>query len=80
MTQDSRENDKMRDNVIQGPSSTFALVTGTIMTVIYLGMAFLLLFTTLFIGKVPEWVRYMMGVVFVVYGIFRGYRVYKGRR
>lgn len=80
MTQDSRENDKMRDNVIQGPSSTFALVTGIIMTVIYLGMAFLLLFTTLFIGKVPEWVRYMMGVVFVVYGIFRGYRVYKGRR
>lgn len=80
MTQDSRENDKMRDNVIQGPSSTFALVTGIIMTVIYLGMAFLLLFTTLFIGKVPEWVRYMMGVVFVAYGIFRGYRVYKGRR
>lgn len=80
MTQDSRENDKMRDNVIQVPSSTFALVTGIIMTVIYLGMAFLLLFTTLFIGKVPEWVRYMMGVVFVVYGIFRGYRVYKGRR
>jgi hypothetical protein len=45
-----------------------------------MGMAFLLVFTTLSVGKVPEWVRYMMGVVFFLYGIFRGYRVYTNRR
>jgi len=55
-------------------------ITGIIMVTIYLGMAFLLVFTTLFVGKVPEWVRYMMGVVFFLYGIYRGYRVYVSRK
>lgn len=64
----------------QGKSSLFAIITGIIMVAIYLGMAFLLVFTTLFVGKVPEWVRYMMGVVFFLYGIYRGYRVYASRK
>lgn len=64
----------------QGESTLFAVITGIIMVTIYLGMAFLLVFTTLFVGKVPEWVRYMMGVVFFLYGIYRGYRVYVSRK
>lgn len=64
----------------QGKSTLFAVITGIIMVAIYLGMAFLLVFTTLFVGKVPEWVRYMMGVVFFLYGIYRGYRVYVSRK
>ncbi|MBE6307567.1 MAG: hypothetical protein IJE18_03820 [Bacteroidaceae bacterium] len=64
----------------QGKSTLFAVITGIIMVTIYLGMAFLLVFTTLFVGKVPEWVRYMMGVVFFLYGIYRGYRVYVSRK
>lgn len=58
----------------------FAIIMGCIMVLIYMGMAFLLLFTSLFFGKMPEWVRYLMGVVFFVYGVFRGYRVYKSNR
>lgn len=58
----------------------FAVISGVIMVAIYMGMAFLLVFTTLFVGKMPEWVRYMMGVVFFLYGIYRGYRVYVSRR
>lgn len=58
----------------------FAVISGVIMVAIYMGMAFLLVFTTLFVGKMPEWVRYMMGVVFFLYGIYRGYRVYISRR
>ncbi|MBR5002389.1 MAG: hypothetical protein IKY13_02620 [Bacteroidaceae bacterium] len=59
--------------------SPFVIISGVIMVAIYMGMAFLLVFTTLFVGKVPEWVRYMMGVVFFLYGIYRGYRVYKSK-
>ncbi len=55
----------------------FAVIAGCIMVAIYMGMAFLLVFTNLFIGKLPEWVRLLMGCVFFVYGIFRGYRVYR---
>lgn len=53
-----------------------ALVFGIIMVVIYLGMAYLLLFTPLFDTFSPI-ARYILAAVFLVYGIFRGYRQYK---
>lgn len=78
------QNNELDKNGCEGESrskaSIFAIVAGVIMVAIYVGMAFLLLFTNLFIGKVPEWVRYLMGVVFFIYAIFRGYRVYANNR
>ena len=73
---DNNENNKP----IEKKNSLFAIITGSIMVAIYFGMAFLLVFTTLFIGKVPEWVRFFMGGVFFLYGIFRGYRVYRSAK
>lgn len=61
-------------------TNVVAIVMGVIMVAVYMGMSFLLLFTTFFQGSMPVWVRYVMGVVFFVYGIFRGYRVYKSRK
>ncbi len=75
MEQDNQPKDKEMTQRI----STISAIMGLIMTAIYMGMSFLLLFTNLFVGKVPEWVRYMMGVVFFLYGIYRGYRVYKSK-
>ena len=49
------------------------VVFGMIMIAIYLGMAYLLLFTSLF-SNLYDIVRYIMGGVFAVYGVFRGYR------
>ena len=66
-----------KERPIEKKTRLFAVIAGVIMVTIYLGMAFLLVFTNMFIGKVPEWVRYFMGVVFFLYGIFRGYRVYR---
>lgn len=76
MTHDNNLDKENCNEESKGKASAFAIVTGVIMVLIYVGMAFLLLFTSLFIGKVPEWVRYLMGVVFFLYAIFRGYRVY----
>jgi membrane protein YdbS with pleckstrin-like domain len=75
MEQDNQPKDKEMAQRI----NTISAIMGLIMTAIYMGMSFLLLFTNLFVGKVPEWVRYMMGVVFFLYGIYRGYRVYKSK-
>ncbi|MBQ8565374.1 MAG: hypothetical protein IJ442_06040 [Bacteroidaceae bacterium] len=80
MTQDNNIEKEEFNEEPQRKPSVFAIVTGVIMVLIYVGMAFLLLFTTLFVGKVPEWVRYMMGVVFFLYAIFRGYRVYASNK
>ncbi len=60
--------------------SPLRLVLGIIMVAIYLAMAYALLFTSLFVYTVPSWVRYLMGGVFFLYGIYRGYRVYKGSK
>ena len=53
------------------------IVLGMVMIAIYLGMAYLLLFTTFF-SNLHDLVRYIMGVVFALYGIFRGYRLFVG--
>ena len=45
----------------------------------YLGMAYLLLFTSLF-SNLYDIVRYIMGGVFAVYGVFRGYRLFVGMK
>ena len=54
-------------------------VFGMIMIAIYLGMAYLLLFTSLF-SNLYDIVRYIMGGVFAVYGVFRGYRLFVGMK
>ena len=55
------------------------IVFGIIMIAIYLGMAYLLLFTSLF-SNLYDIVRYIMGGVFAVYGVFRGYRLFVGMK
>ena len=76
--EDNNQNTELKQNERgQAAPRAAIIIMGIIMVAIYMGMAFLLVFTTLFVGKVPEWVRYMMGVVFFVYGIFRAYRIFK---
>ena len=55
------------------------VVFGMIMIAIYLGMAYLLLFTSLF-SNLYDIVRYIMDGVFAVYGAFRGYRLFVGMK
>jgi hypothetical protein len=45
------------------------------MVVIYLGMAVLILFSNLF--GISRTFKIIIGILFLVYGIFRGYRIIK---
>ena len=80
MQENNNNTESQREESTPQRPAVVAMIMGGIMVAIYMGMAFLLTFTTLFVGKMPEWVRYMMGAVFFVYGIFRAYRVYKSHR
>jgi uncharacterized membrane protein HdeD (DUF308 family) len=51
------------------------LLLGIIMVIIYLGMALLILFSDLF--NISQTFKILIGVLFLVYGIFRGYRLFK---
>ena len=43
----------------------------------YLGMAYIMIFSPIFVERISAPLRYGMGVLFFLYGIFRAYRQYK---
>ena len=53
-------------------------VFGIIMILIYVGMGVLLLINFFNWESDWAWTRYIVGVVLIIYGIWRAYRQYKG--
>lgn len=62
-----------------GAPKTMRTVFGIIMILVYLGMGvlFFIGFFDLLVGGWP-WVKWVLGGLFVVYGIWRAYRLYAG--
>lgn len=58
---------------------TMRIVFGVFMIVIYIGMGVLLL-TSFFDQVIPyAWIRIVLAVAFIIYGIWRGYRQFSNR-
>lgn len=51
---------------------------GIFMILIYIGMGILLFINFFQFGAGFAWLRYVGGVMFILYGIWRGYRQFKG--
>lgn len=71
------------------PGNSFRIVWGAFMTLAYIGIAYLVLFTPILIRynatNDPQYdnnkiVRIIFGVVLLLYGIVRGYRTWKTGR
>ena len=56
---------------------SFKLIWGIMMVVIYLSVAYLLVFTPLFRSNISMGIRIAFGIIFTAYGILRGYRLWK---
>lgn len=57
---------------------SFKLIWGIVMVCAYLGIAYLLVFSPLFDNStMPKSIRIAIAVLFSVYGIYRGYRLWK---
>jgi len=58
---------------------SFKMIWGITMVLIYLGIAYLLVFSPLFEERstIPKTIRIAIAVLFSVYGIYRGYRLWK---
>lgn len=54
---------------------TWKLIFGIFMVLVYLGMAAILIFSNVF--AIPYTYRLIIGILFFLYGLFRGYRVWK---
>jgi cytochrome c biogenesis protein CcdA len=60
------------------PASMLRMIYGIFMVIVYVGMGILLLIN--FFGWDTDWAwtRYIVGVVLIIYGFWRGYRQYAG--
>ncbi len=64
-----------RDNrrrTLRGP----VMILGTVMTFVYLGLGILLLVKKDFFADIPIEFRNIFAVLLIVYGLYRGWRVY----
>ncbi|MDE5555182.1 MAG: hypothetical protein K2J10_08385 [Muribaculaceae bacterium] len=53
-------------------------IFGIVMILIYVGMGVLLLINFFNWQSDWAWTRYVVGIVLIIYGFWRGYRQYKG--
>ncbi len=68
---------KKNENLSQQkkPITTTGILFGILMIVVYCGMAYLMIFSSIFNQNLPEYFRYIAGVLLFLYGIFRAYRL-----
>ncbi|MDD2960809.1 MAG: hypothetical protein PHR45_01850 [Muribaculaceae bacterium] len=66
----------MEDEKKEVPNA-MKIIFGAFMVLIYLGMGILMLIN--FFDWQWAWARYGLGLLFIVYGFWRGYREYKKR-
>ncbi len=71
---------ELRDNTMKPTKAQNILGTifGIVMIIIYVGMGVLLLINFFNWENDWAWTRYIVGIVLIIYGFWRGYRQYKG--
>ena len=76
-TSDAPKRQQHNTNRIPSTKSMLGLTFGLFMMCIYVGMGILLMYN--FFGWTESWTiaRWVVGVVLIIYGIFRGWRQYK---
>ena len=72
----SRNNDEQSRSVVP---STMRVIFGIIMIIVYVGMGVLLLLNYFqWTGTLLTWLRYIGGILFIIYGIWRAIRQFWG--
>lgn len=70
-TQDARP-------VVPAPKRPVAIAFGIFMIIVYIGVGVLLLCNTFEWDPSFTWVRIVIGILLIIYGVFRGYRQFAG--
>lgn len=62
------------------PGRAMRVIFSIFMIIVYIGMGILLILPSNFFGFDPqfEWIRITVGVLLIIYGIWRSYRAYAG--
>lgn len=73
---DENKGDEGR-SVVPSPSRSVGIAFGIFMIIVYVGVGVLLL-VNYFNWTTLEWARYVLGILLIIYGVFRGYRMFIG--
>lgn len=65
-------------SVVPTPKKAVGVAFGIFMILVYVGVGILLIVNFFNWDASFAWVRWVLGVVLIIYGIFRGYRQFKG--
>lgn len=64
--------------VVPSPKKSIAIAFGIFMILVYVGVGVLMLINFFQWGDSWTWMRWVLGIVLIIYGIFRGYRQFTG--
>lgn len=79
MSTEQYSNDERHDvGGVNKANKIMRAIFGIIMIIVYVGMGVLLLINFFNWGGDWAWTRYVVGVVLIIYGIWRAYRQVKG--
>lgn len=76
--QEYRERIHANDREATQPHRLIRAFFGIFMIILYVGMGVLLLVNAFNWSHDWAWCRYIVGIALIAYGLFRGYRQYKG--
>lgn len=62
-------------DVVPAPKRPVAIAFGIFMIIVYVGVGVLFLINFF---NITHWVNIVLGVLFILYGVFRGYRMFAG--
>jgi len=71
------ENEEEGRSVVPSPSRSVGIAFGIFMVIVYVGVGVLLLINY-FNWTSLDLVRYVLGILLIIYGVFRGYRMFIG--
>lgn len=77
-TPEERRQERLEERESKRPNAIMGTIFGIIMIIVYVGMGVLLLINYFDWGGDWAWTRYVVGIVLIVYGVFRAYREYTG--
>lgn len=77
-TPEERRRERIEERETTGANTVMRSIFGIIMIIIYVGMGVLLLNNFFRWGADWTWIRYVVGIVLIIYGFWRAYRQVKG--
>lgn len=76
--EDRRRQREEENSRAMQPGHIMRTIFGTVMVIVYVGMGVLLLINFFGWGGDWAWTRYVVGIVLIIYGIWRAFRQIKG--